>query len=180
MSNILSLFMGLLLCCGCSGLADQEGGASDDDTSPATEVRADDIPVAYTPGCGWQTFPTAVLATCTEPLVEDAPDLRGLWQATKGPTTRVERIEQCGDRVVITGGGVIHDMRADGTLENGVNDVSALNCQKIRVSALFVDKALVLSPDGMPLKVKRWLEGDELVVDHPVGGGRFKRIDALP
>ena len=71
-------------------------------------------------------------------------------------------------------------MRADGTLANGVNDVSALNCQKIRVSALFVDKALVLSPEGMPLKFKRWIEGDELVVDHPIGGGRFVRIDALP
>jgi len=34
--------------------------------------------------------------------------------------------------VVITGGGVIHDMRADGTLENGVNDVSALNCSEIQ------------------------------------------------
>jgi hypothetical protein len=87
--NTLSWLMGLLLYHGCSGLADQEGGASYDDTSPSTEVRADDIPVAYTPGCGWQTFPPAVLATCTEALVKDAPDLRGLWQAIKGAIKRV-------------------------------------------------------------------------------------------
>jgi len=32
----------------------------------------------------------------------------------------VERIEQCGDRVCITSSGVIHDMRADGTVERYV------------------------------------------------------------
>ncbi len=152
------------------------------DVSESTDavVKADDIPVAHTPDCGWKTFPPPVLATCTEPIVDGGPDLRGLWQNTVGATKRIQRIEQCGNRVVITSGGVIHDMRADGTLENGVNDVSAMNCQKIRVSALFVDKVLVLSPEGMSIKVKRWLEGDELVVDHPIGGGRFKQIDALP
>merc|ERR1712224_103061 len=37
-----------------------------------------------------------------------------------------ERIEQCADRVTITGGGVVHDCpHADGTLENGVHDTPA-------------------------------------------------------
>ena len=34
-----------------------------------------------------------------------------------------QRIEQCGDRLVVTAAGIIHDMRrADGTLEHGVHD----------------------------------------------------------
>ena len=149
----------------------------------AVVVYADDIPVAYTPGCGWEEFPEPVLATCTEPLVEGAPDLRGIWQDySEGTSTsgRVERIEQCGNRVVITGGGVIHDMRADGTLENGVNDVSGLSCDEIRVAAEFIDDALVLTPEGMSIQVRRWLEDDELVVEHPLIAGRLRRIDALP
>lgn len=36
----------------------------------------------------------------------------------------LQRIEQAGDRMVVTGGGVIHDMRCDGTAEHGVNDVA--------------------------------------------------------
>ena len=31
----------------------------------------------------------------------------------------VERIEQCGNRLVVTGGGVVHDMVVDGTYEPG-------------------------------------------------------------
>jgi len=82
-------------------------------------VTADDIPVAHTPGCGWDEFPPPILKTCTEPLVPEAPDLRGLWEAYSGMVGHIERIEQCGNRVVITSGGIIHDMRADGALENG-------------------------------------------------------------
>ena len=37
----------------------------------------------------------------------------------------VERIEQCGNRIVDAGGGTIADARADGSAENGVHDVSA-------------------------------------------------------
>ena len=82
--------------------------------------------------------------------------------------------------MVITGGGVIHDMRADGTLENGVNDVSGLSCDEIRVAAEFIDDALVLTPEGMSIQVRRWLEDNELVVEHPLIAGRLRRIDALP
>ena len=145
------------------------------------EVLAEDIAVAHTPGCGWEKFPRPVLATCTEALVDGAPDLRGIWQTFEGAFVgRVERIEQCGDRVVITSGKVTHDMRADGTLENGVNDVSGFNCQAIRVRAQFVDGALVLSPEGSDVQVVRFLDGDVLVVEHPLIGGRMEALDALP
>ncbi len=35
-----------------------------------------------------------------------------------------QRVEQAGDRLIVTGGGVVHDMRCDGTLENGVHDAA--------------------------------------------------------
>ena len=48
-------------------------------------------------------WPEPILAACTEPLPEGVPDLRGLW-ADAG---HVERIEQCGERVVVTSSGII-------------------------------------------------------------------------
>ena len=58
---------------------------------------------------------------------------------TDHPLNRhVERIEQCGDRVVVTAGRVIHDMRADGVLEHGVDDVAEADSKtRIRVAAVF-------------------------------------------
>lgn len=124
-------------------------------------------------------MPPPVLAGCTEPLAPDAPDLRGVWQAhsverdgrpvQNHPLNHhVERIEQCGDRVVVTSSGVIHDMRADGTLENGVNDVAAADhAQKIRVAALFREGRLELHPfgvqPGQPPLVTREIVDGELV-----------------
>jgi len=100
-------------------------------------LLADAIPVAHTPHGGFgENFPEPVLARCSEPLVDGAPDLRGLWMASRAVQsgkelpkdnriyTLPQRVEQCGNRIVISSGGVIHDMRADGTEENGVNDVA--------------------------------------------------------
>lgn len=130
------------------------------------------IPVAHTPPGGWTgEMPPAVLAACTEPLAADAPDMRGLWQAFAvevdgepiDDLRHAERIEQCGNRVVITAGGVVHDMFADGTLENGVNDVSAHGFAPIQVAATFEDHKLVLRPGNAFVAVTRHLEGDVLV-----------------
>lgn len=64
--------------------------------APAKAVSADDIPVAHTPPGGYRDkFPPPVLATCTEPLVEGAPDLRGVWR-----TLRAERAEDSSYRLV--------------------------------------------------------------------------------
>jgi hypothetical protein len=77
----------------------------------------------------------------------------------------VERIEQAGARVVVTAGGVIHDMVADGTYEHGVNDVMAADfTTPISVAASFEDGVLVLRPQGLDgVEVRRWRDGDELV-----------------
>jgi hypothetical protein len=116
-------------------------------------------------------MPPPVLAGCDEPIANGLPDMRGLWQAVAvevdgkpvDDLRHSERIEQAGDRVVITAGGVIHDMRVDGTLENGVNDVSASAFTPISVAAAFEDGALVLRPNNAFIAVTRHLEGDVLV-----------------
>lgn len=135
-------------------------------------VRADDIPVAHTPAGFWRgEMPAPVLALCDEPLAAGATDIRGLWRAFAvevngqpvDDTRHIERIEQCGNRVVITAGGVVHDMRADGTLKHGVNDIAARSGQPIAVAASFEDGKLVLRPFGGPVAVTRELDGDVLV-----------------
>ena len=150
-------------------------------------LRVGDIPVAHTPPGGYgRTFPAPVLAGCTEPLVEGAPDLRGIWRtvsATVGgnpapeghPLLRyTERIEQCGDRIVDMGGGTIADARADGTEENGVHDVYALDfVTPIHVVASYEDGVFVLRPVGMPgVEVRRWLDDEgHMVWTRPDFGG---------
>ncbi len=131
-----------------------------------------EIPVAHTPPGGWRgEMPPPILADCDEPLAPDVPDFRGLWQAFEVTNdgvlstdlSHVERIEQAGNRVVITAGGVVHDMVADGTLEHGVNDVAARSYQPISVAASWEDGALVLRPNNAFVAVTRHLEGDVLV-----------------
>jgi hypothetical protein len=139
-------------------------------------LRTDDIPVAHTPDGGWKTMPSPILSGCTESLAPGAPDLRGTWRAhdvtvdgvpapVDHPLRRhVERIEQCGNRVVVVAAGVVHDMRADGVLAHGVDDVAARSGVRIRVTATFEDGALVLRPAGMPgIEVTRRLVDGELV-----------------
>jgi hypothetical protein len=140
-------------------------------------LKADDIPVANTPPGGWRgEMPPRALAGCTEPLPPDAPDLRGLWKAVRVEqhgrvltdhrlNDHIERIEQCGNRVVVTSEGIIHDMRADGTLENGVNDVAGPDLtQPIRVAAVFNARRLDLHPFGVqpdkpPLVTREIVDG---------------------
>ena len=139
-------------------------------------MSVDEIPVATTPPGGWRgPFPEPILAGCSEPIVDGAPDMRGIWQVVDVlvdgqsiPDHRmlgsVQRIEQAADRVTITAGGIIHDMRCDGTEANGVNDVAEFDkATPIRVVATFEDGVHVLRPVGLPIEVRRWREGDDLV-----------------
>ena len=135
-------------------------------------VLASDIPVAHTPDGGWKDeMPPPVLASCTESLAPGVSDIRGLWKAFAvemngepiDDLSHVERVEQAGNRVVITSAPVIHDMVCDGTLENGVNDVSGFNWQRINVAATWEDGKHVLRPNNEMIAVTRELDGDELV-----------------
>ena len=125
-----------------------------------TVTKAVDLPVVRTPPGRWKEWPPLVLAGCDEPLAEDVPDLRGVWQVYKGPLKgHIERNEQAGARVVITGGGVIHDLTADGSLmsDEGVGDA------KISVTARYEDARLNLYLNGKRLVVTRYRDGDEMV-----------------
>ena len=164
-----------------------------DDDAPV--VLADDIPVAHTPPGGFgDTFPEPVLAGCTEPLVDGAPDLRGLWAvvaAERGGLpvapddpilSYVERIEQCGDRIVDMGGGTVADARADGTEANGVHDVAVFDLTTpIHVVASYEDGAFVLRPVGLPgFEVTRRLDGHgRMVWTRPDGGGMVVTLERV-
>ena len=141
-------------------------------------TRVRDIPIAHTPPGGYGSeMPPPVLEGCTDPVVAGAPDLAGTWRVAHvetGGTTlpedhplwkHVERVEQAGERVVITSDGIVHDMVVDGTYEHGVHDVMAIDfTTPIVVAASYEDGALVLRPQGVAdVDVRRWRDGEQLV-----------------
>jgi hypothetical protein len=152
-------------------------------------VRADAIPVAHTPPGGWTEFPPPVLGACDEPLVAGAPDLRGTWRvvaveaagaevADHPALGHVQRIEQCGDRLVVTAAGIVHDMRCDGTEANGVHDVAEFDkTTPITVVASYEDGVHVLRPVGLPVEVTRRRDGDEMVWCYLGFTARLRRVD---
>ncbi|MBI1816604.1 MAG: hypothetical protein HYR72_16620 [Deltaproteobacteria bacterium] len=95
----------------------------------------------------------------------------------------VERIEQCGNRIVDIGGGTIADARVDGTEENGVHDVSAFDFKTpINVVATYEIGVFVLRPPRVPVEITRKLDaaghmmwhrpdlGDLMVTLERIGG----------
>jgi len=152
-------------------------------------MKCQEIPVAHTPPGGYgDEMPPRVLEGCDDGLVQGAPDLRGLWRAVavevegqpappEHPAwNHVERIEQCADRIVITAGGVVHDMRCDGTEEHGVNDVAEFDFQTpITVVASYEDGVHTLRPVGFPVEVTRQLDGDQLVWKYLTFTARLER-----
>jgi hypothetical protein len=149
----------------------------------------DDIPVAHTPSGGYgEAMPPPILGACSEPLAEGAPDLRGMWEVVSvevGGEVAVghpavgnsQRIEQCGDRLVVTAAGIIHDMRCDGILEHGVHDVMQTDyTTPVNVVATYENGVHVLRPDGLPIEVRRRRDGDQMVWDYVGFTARLDRI----
>jgi hypothetical protein len=181
-------------CTGLGGNALAAGTACDPDPCGWS---AADIPVAHTPAGGYGTaFPAPILAGCTEPLVAGAPDLRGMWKAVDvqiggapapadHPAWRhFQRVEQCGERLVVTAGGVVHDMRCDGTVEHGVHDVfEGDHTTPITVVATYEEGVHVLRPVGLPVEVTRQRDGDDMVWRYLGVTVRLTRVggpEALP
>jgi hypothetical protein len=148
-------------------------------------LMSEDIPQAFTPGCGYTTFPQPILRGCTEPLPEGAQDIRGLWQSiTPELPDHVERIEQCGDRVVVTAFGLIHDHAPD-MLSNDVSPMQIgpwLLCMRTsQATAIWKDKQLHQKLFGGPTVVKRYIEDGVYKWEHPsVGDVEMKRICKVP
>jgi len=148
-----------------------------------TGLTADDIPKAYTQGCPADRWPAPVLAGCTERLPPEAQDLRGLWQAEAGLVGHVERIEQCGDRVIVVGRSFIHDFRTTGRLADGANDVNPRNCARVRATMAWDDnKTLEFKAWGLVKVVTRRLQDQNTLVWEYPGQptSRLKRICRLP
>jgi hypothetical protein len=154
--------------------------------------KAADIPKGNTPGCSYNHFPLPILADCTEPLVEGAADLRGLWIGVSGGHVgHVERIEQCGRRTVVTSSGIIHDFGPNSTLGENTNDITPVvlftigdreYCPRSSASMIWNDGVLDFHVFGWgPVVVRRHLDGDQLIWEYADGSiTRMDRICTLP
>ena len=103
----------------------------------------------------------------------------------------MERIEQCGKRVVVTTSGIIHDY--------GPNSTSGLNTDDTEGTVIFIagerefcarSSASMIWDDGVlnfhafgwgPLVVKRYREGEQLIWEYADGSTtRMDRLCTLP
>ena len=159
-------------------------------------LMAADIPKGNTPNCGYTHFPLPILAQCTEPLPEGADDIRGLWIGVQGGHVgHVERVEQCGTRVVVTSSGVIHDYGPNSTAGLNTDDTEGSvlftmgqkeYCMRTSASMIWNDGVLDFHVFGWgPTVVKRYLEqgpaGEQLVWEYADGSSTYmNRICVLP
>lgn len=153
---------------------------------------AEDIPKGNTPGCSYTRFPLPVLADCTEPLPESAADIRGLWLGVEGGHIgHVERVEQCGQRVVVTAAGIIHDYGPNSSAGMNTNDTEGAvlftigaraYCPRTSASMVWNDGVLDFHVFGWgPVVVRRYLDGQQLVWEYADGSTtRMDKICKLP
>lgn len=154
--------------------------------------RAADIAKGNTPGCSYDHFPLPILADCTEPLVEEAADIRGLWIGVEGGHTgHMERVEQCGRRTVVTSSGIIHDGGPNSTLGETSNDTQGAvlftlgereYCPRTSAGMFWADGVLNFHVFGWgPIVVRRYLDGEQLIWEYADGSlTRMDRICTLP
>ena len=172
-----------------------DGSAIDYCDLPALDgsgKRAADIPKGNTPGCAYDHFPLPILADCTEPLPEGAADIRGLWLGVEGGHVgHVERVEQCGSRVVVTSSGLIHDSGPNSTAGETTNDTEGAvlfvaggqeYCPRTSASMVWNDGVLDFHVFGWgPVVVRRYPEGEQLVWEYADGSTtHMDRICTLP
>ena len=152
---------------------------------------AADIPKANTPECSYDHFPLPILADCSEPLPEVADDIRGLWVGVEGKVGHIERVEQCGSRVVVTSSGLIHDSGPNSTSGMTTNDTEGgvlfmvgdrEYCPRTSASMVWNRGVLDFHVFGWgPVVVRRYMEGEQLVWEYADGSTtRMARRCQLP
>ena len=151
-----------------------------------------DIPKGNTPDCGYDHFPLPVLAGCTELLPAGADDIRGLWRGIEGGHVgHVERVEQCGSRVVVTAAGIIHDYGPNSTAGLNTNDTEGSVlftaggrefCARTSASMIWEEGVLNFYVFGWgPQVVRRYRDGDQLIWEYADGSTtRMERLCRLP
>lgn len=152
---------------------------------------AADIPKGNTPGCAYSHFPLPVLAQCTEPLSADVADIRGLWVGSTGNVGHVERVEQCGTRLVVTSSGIIHDSGPNST--GGYNSNDTLGavlftigdreyCPRTSAGAFWNNGVAEFRVLGwVPVVVKRYMDDEQAVWEYADGSvTRMDRLCQLP
>ncbi|MEL0065948.1 MAG: hypothetical protein VXA40_14100 [Gammaproteobacteria bacterium] len=157
-----------------------------------TGKLAADIPKGNTPGCGYDHFPMPILAECTEPLPMGADDIRGLWIGVEGGHIgHVERVEQCGSRVVVTAAGLIHDGGPNSTGGLTSNDTEGAvlftigdreYCPRTSASMVWNEGVLDFHVFGWgPVVVRRYREDEQLIWEYADGSKtRMDRLCHLP
>ena len=144
---------------------------------------AADIPLDSTkPDASWDVWAPRTLDSCREPLAAGVVDMRGVWECYDGRMRgHVERVEQAGNRITITTGGLVHDMFCDGTLENGVNDTAGIGGRRIRVAATWEDDVHKLRPfNKRVVAVTRRIEGGEMIWRYGFSKNRLRRLESPP
>ena len=152
---------------------------------------AADIPKGNTPGCGYHHFPLPVLRECTEPLPAGADDIRGLWVGVTGNVGHVERVEQCGSRVVVTASGIIHDSGPNSTAGYTTDDTEGSvlftlggqeYCGRTSAGMYWNDGILDFKVFGWgPVVVRRYMQDEQLVWEYADGSvTHMNRLCQLP
>ena len=152
---------------------------------------AADIPKGNTPGCSYTHFPLPVLRECTEPLPEQAADIRGLWIGVSGNIGHVERVEQCGARTVVTSSGLIHDSGPNSTGGFNSNDTEGAvlftigdreYCPRTSAGKFWNNGVLDFRVFGWgPVVVRRYMDGEQLVWEYADGSVTYMdRLCQLP
>ncbi|MFT5201820.1 MAG: hypothetical protein ACI9C1_001198 [Candidatus Aldehydirespiratoraceae bacterium] len=160
--------------------ADYERPALDGSGVPVSEIplngtKADASPAKWAP---------RTLGASRDPLADSFFDMRGVWEVYAGRMKgTVQRIEQAGNRVTITVGGLVHDMFCDGTLANGVDDVGGFGGDRIRVAASMENGVHKLRPGGKKLvMVTRKLseDGETLLWRYGPTMNKARRLTEVP
>ena len=102
------------------------------------------------------SYPAPFYADCSTPIGTGISDLRGDW--TEQTVTiggiefpaqagaHSERIEQCGNRILIVSTGALHEVFLDDdSMYNGVNDVNPMG-QPIHATGRFENNTMILTP----------------------------------
>ncbi len=144
-------------------------------TGSSTEIPRVNTPVMPL-GYG-DEYPDLFYAGCDTPIGSGIPDLQGEWTeetvvigGVEFPASSMlysERIEQCGNRILIANNGVLREVFLDdNTLFNGVNDVNAQGLP-VHFRGRFEDNRLVLDPvllldsgDSLPEFTRELIQDD--------------------